>query len=120
MKSTAIVVAAVLSVCSTNNNVAAFAPNPIGALSRGRTITSIRFNIITPPDDCEVDGDCEESVFDRKRRERQDAETNLRDKYVASGLNLSDIDEMETAEAYNPAGGGIVPGVQLSALMEDD
>jgi hypothetical protein len=124
MKSAAIVVAAILSVCSTSNNVAAFTPNPIGAPPIGRTIisTQIRYNIITPPDDenCEVDGDCEESVFARKKRERQDAESNLREKYVESGLNLSDIDRMETAEAFNPTGGGIIPGVSLSALMEDD
>jgi hypothetical protein len=124
MKSAAIIVAAVLSVWSTNNNVAAFAPNPIGALSSGRTFTStrLRYNIITPPDDenCELVGDCEESVFARKKRERQDADSNLRAKYVESGLNLSDIDRMETAEMYNPTGMGIIPGVQLSALMEDD
>ena len=86
--------------------------------------TRLRFDIIAPPDEdnCELDGsDCEESVFARKKRERQAGETKLREKYTEAGLKLSDIDRMETPDMYNAGGmNGIIPGVQLSTLMEDD
>ena len=61
------------------------------------------------------------SVFARKKRERQEGETKLREKYTEAGLKLSDIDRMETPDMYNAGGmNGIIPGVQLSTLMEDD
>ena len=124
MKSAATLVAAVvLTITGTNNNVVAFSPNPIPSTT-SRPSTRLRFDIIAPPDEdnCELDGsDCEESVFARKKRERQEGETKLREKYTEAGLKLSDIDRMETPDMYNAGGmNGIIPGVQLSTLREDD
>ena len=65
--------------------------------------------------------DCEESIFDRKKREKKEEQDSLREKFAENGLDLSEIDRAETVDQYqNMAGGGIIPGVQLSALMEDD
>mmetsp|Transcript_15896 Transcript_15896/g.23247 ORF Transcript_15896/g.23247 Transcript_15896/m.23247 type:complete len:120 (-) Transcript_15896:155-514(-) len=86
--------------------------------------TNLGAVIFAPPDDdnCELEGsDCEESVFARKKREKGESETKLREAYVANGLKLSDIDRVETVDQYqNAVSGGIIPGVQLTALMEDD
>lgn len=86
--------------------------------------TSLKYGIVEPPpdDDCEVDGDCEESVFDRKKREKKEADGIFRQKYATDhGLQLTEVDMMETIDQYsNPTGGNLIPGVSLSALMEDD
>lgn len=98
-------------------------------------VTQLYYNIITPPDDdnCEVDNsNCEESVFDRKKREKLEKDQARRALYAKEGLNLdeiekkktsqlSEIDQMATPDQFdNAAGGGIIPGMNLSALMEDD
>lgn len=84
----------------------------------------LQYNIISPPDDdnCELDNsNCEESYFARKRQERNEKEAQLREAYVANGLDLSVIDMAESVDQYrNAAGGGIIPGLQLLALMLDD
>jgi len=38
------------------------------------------------------------------------------------GIHLTDADFVESIDQHhnNPTGGGIIPGVSLSALMEDD
>jgi len=96
------------------------------------TSTQLYYNIITPPDDdnCEVDStNCEESVFDRKKREKLEKDQGRRELYAKKGVNideidavtLSAIDQMSTPDQFdNAAGGGIIPGMQMSALMEDD
>ena len=99
------------------------------------TPTQLYYNIITPPDDdnCEVDNsNCEESVFDRKKREKLEKDQERRALYAKEGLDLdeiekkktsqlSEIDQMATPDQFdNAAGGGIIPGMNLSALMEDD
>lgn len=98
-------------------------------------VTQLYYNIITPPDDdnCEVDNsNCEESVFDRKKREKLEKDQERRALYAKEGLDLdeiekkktsqlSEIDQMATPDQFdNAAGGGIIPGMNLSALMEDD
>ena len=98
-------------------------------------VTQLHYNIITPPDDdnCEVDNsNCEESVFDRKKREKLEKDQERRALYAKEGLDLdeiekgntsqlSEIDQMATPDQFdNAAGGGIIPGMNLSALMEDD
>ena len=96
-----------------------------------RTTSQLYYNIITPPDDdnCDVDGsDCEESVFDRKKREQREKDQGRRELYAKKGLDLDEmtktlsaIDQMATPDQFdNAAGGGIIPGMQMSALMEDD
>eukprot|EP00555_Chaetoceros_dichaeta_P005816 CAMPEP_0198263988 /NCGR_PEP_ID=MMETSP1447-20131203/14294_1 /TAXON_ID=420782 /ORGANISM="Chaetoceros dichaeta, Strain CCMP1751" /LENGTH=99 /DNA_ID=CAMNT_0043952779 /DNA_START=287 /DNA_END=586 /DNA_ORIENTATION=+ len=86
--------------------------------------TQLFYNIITPPDDenCEVDSsNCEESVFDRKRREKKEEDVGRRELYAKEGLDLTAIDQMASPDQFdNAAGGGIIPGMQMSALMEDD
>eukprot|EP00588_Corethron_pennatum_P013778 CAMPEP_0194271428 /NCGR_PEP_ID=MMETSP0169-20130528/5197_1 /TAXON_ID=218684 /ORGANISM="Corethron pennatum, Strain L29A3" /LENGTH=99 /DNA_ID=CAMNT_0039013759 /DNA_START=218 /DNA_END=517 /DNA_ORIENTATION=+ len=82
------------------------------------------YNVIAPPDDedCAIDGaDCEESVFDRKRREKKEEDVERRELYAKEGLDLTEIDQMASPDQFaNAAGGGIIPGMQMSALMEDD
>lgn len=78
-----------------------------------------------PPtdDNCEIDGsDCEESVFARKRREKADARAATVERYQSQGMNLREIDLMESVDQYQNAmvGGSLIPGVHLTALMEDD
>ena len=75
-----------------------------------------------PEDNCEVDGDCEESVFERKRRERNEADNSIKDRYAQQGIKLSDADLHESIDQYANAqtGGGLIPGVMLSSLCCDD
>eukprot|EP00592_Proboscia_alata_P011237 CAMPEP_0194367480 /NCGR_PEP_ID=MMETSP0174-20130528/15572_1 /TAXON_ID=216777 /ORGANISM="Proboscia alata, Strain PI-D3" /LENGTH=103 /DNA_ID=CAMNT_0039143261 /DNA_START=187 /DNA_END=498 /DNA_ORIENTATION=- len=89
--------------------------------------TQLFFNIIAPPDDenCELESsNCEESVFDRKKREKKEKDAGRQELYaedVKAGLDLSSIDQIGSADQFdNAAGGGIIPGMQLTALMEDD
>lgn len=76
-----------------------------------------------PPDDnCEIDGDCEESVFDRKRREKADANAATIGRYQQQGIALTEMDLMDSIDQYQnaPTGGNLIPGISLSALCEDD
>jgi hypothetical protein len=96
----------------------------VGLLPSGGTGTALRSIIIEPPpgDDCQVDGDCEESIFERKRREKAEAENATRERYQKRGIELTDVDLMESPDQYRNAqlGGGLISGVNLSALCEDD
>ena len=98
----------------------AFAPQP----SIPTTSTVLNFNIVMPPDEdnCELDNsNCEESVFARKRREKQEENEKLHESYKRGGMTLRDIDVAETVDQYdNAAGGNLIPGINLSALCEDD
>jgi len=81
--------------------------------------------IFEPPSDenCELDGsDCEESVFDRKRREKADAHAATIGRYQQQGIMLTEMDLMESVDQYQnaPTGGNLIPGVHLSSLCEDD
>ena len=79
---------------------------------------------MTPPDDedCAIDSsNCEESVFESKRREKKESDVELRELYAKEGLSLSAIDQATSHDQFdNAAGRGIIPGMQMSALMEDD
>ena len=80
--------------------------------------------IFEPPveDNCELDGsDCEESVFEQKRRERLEANNALVDRARMQGIELNEVDFQESVDQYqnNPVGGGLIPGLSLSALCED-
>ena len=98
----------------------AFAPQP----SIPTTSTVLNFNIVMPPDEdnWELDNsNCEESVFARKRREKQEENEKLHESYKRGGMTLRDIDVVETVDQYdNAAGGNLIPGINLSALCEDD
>lgn len=89
-----------------------------------RVATALHFNVIMPPDDdnCEIDNsNCEESVFARKRAEKKEENEKLRESYIRGGMTVRDIDLVETVDQFsNAAGGGIIPGMQLTALCEDD
>lgn len=127
MKTIATAAALVLSslcISTPTPGVSAFSPAvPINSSPKASQ-THLKYTVVGPPpdEDCDIDGsDCEESIFDRKRREKAEAETAIREKYVEGGLDLNEIDMMETPDMYsNPTGGGLIPGVHLSALMEDD
>mmetsp|Transcript_34804 Transcript_34804/g.41607 ORF Transcript_34804/g.41607 Transcript_34804/m.41607 type:complete len:133 (-) Transcript_34804:292-690(-) len=126
--------ATVLLSSSLGQQVSAFSPNtsnphrtmmPTTTTKTTSTrTTQLFYNIITPPDDenCEVDSsNCEESVFDRKRREKKEEDVGRRELYAKEGLDLTAIDQMASPDQFdNAAGGGIIPGMQMSALMEDD
>ncbi|KAL3801327.1 hypothetical protein ACHAW5_002242 [Stephanodiscus triporus] len=111
-------------------NSIAFSPTPAKAAAsqvghRQPGITALRSIVIEPPpgDDCAVDGDCEESIFDRKRREKAEAENAMRERYRNErGIELTDVDLMESPDQYRNAqlGGGLISGVNLSSLCEDD
>jgi len=94
------------------------------SVTHPRTTTFLRAMTFEPPadDDCTLDGsDCEESIFDRKRREKKESDVELRELYAKEGLDLTAIDRMASPDQFdNAAGGGIIPGMQMSALMEDD
>lgn len=100
--------------------------SPIAAVrTHASTTTSLRSITFDPPDDdnCEVDGtDCEESVFDQKRREQREHDDDVKQRYRAQGIELSDVDLYESVDQYQnvQTGGGLIPGMTLSALMEDD
>ena len=90
-----------------------------------KTSTSLNSIIFEPPveDNCELDGsDCEESVFEQKRRERLEANNALVDRARMQGIELNEVDFQESVDQYqnNPVGGGLIPGLSLSALCEDD
>lgn len=86
--------------------------------------TSLYSIIFEPPadDNCEIDGDCEESVFERKRREKADANAATIGRYQQQGIALTEMDLMESIDQYQnaPTGGNLIPGIHLSALCEDD
>ena len=92
----------------------------------GRSKTALRSVVFEPPpeDNCELDGtNCEESIFDRKRREKAEADDAIKERYMNErGIELSDIDLMESMDQYQnaPTGGNLIAGVSLSALCEDD
>lgn len=103
------------------NNTIAFCPSV-----RPDIATALRSIIIEPPadDDCQIDAaNCEESIFDRKRREKAEAENALKQRYRNEhGVELSDVDFMDSPDQYRNSqlGGSLVLGVNLSALCEDD
>ena len=93
--------------------------------SSGSSPTSLYSITFEPPpeDNCEVDGtNCEESVFERKRRERTEADNAIKDRYAQQGIQLSDVDLYESVDQYQnaPTGGNLIPGVMLTSLCEDD
>lgn len=94
--------------------------------SASATPTALHSMIFEPPpaDNCELDGsDCEESVFDRKRRERNQADDAIVERYRNEhGVELRAVDLMESIDQYQnaPTGGNIMAGISLSALCEDD
>ena len=91
-----------------------------------KTSTSLNMSIIFEPpveDNCELDrSNCEELVFEQKRRERLEANNALVDRARMQGIELNEIDFQESVDQYqnNPVGGGLIPGLSLSALCEDD
>ena len=113
------------SIAFSSSRAASSSSHAVGLLPSGGTGTALRSIIIEPPpgDDCNVDGsDCEESIFDRKRREKAEAENATRERYQKRGIELTDVDLMESPDQYRNAqlGGGRISGVNLSALCEDD
>jgi len=87
--------------------------------------TTLHALTFEPPEEenCELDGsDCEESIFAQKRRERMEAAQATKDRYRAMGVTLSDADFATSIDQYqnNPTGGGLISGISLTALMEDD
>jgi len=90
-----------------------------------KTSTSLNSIIFEPPveDNCELDrSNCEELVFEQKRRERLEANNALVDRARMQGIELNEVDFQESVDQYqnNPVGGGLIPGLSLSALCEDD
>ena len=101
-------------------------PTMDATINNSRSKTALRSVVFEPPpeDNCELDGtNCEESIFDRKRREKAEADDAIKERYMNErGIELSDIDLMESMDQYQnaPTGGNLIAGVSLSALCEDD
>lgn len=123
--------AAVLLSLSLRQQVSAFSPNTsnlhrtmMTTKTTSTRTTQLFYTIMTPPDDedCAIDSsNCEESVFESKRREKKESDVELRELYAKEGLSLSAIDQATSHDQFdNAAGRGIIPGMQMSALMEDD
>jgi hypothetical protein len=113
-----LLITSIVAVSSTTAFVTTTAPTTIST-------TSLHAIIFGPPseENCEVDGsDCEESIFARKRREKVEAHQATKDRYRAMGVTLSDVDFAESVDQYqnNPTGGGLISGISLTALCEDD
>eukprot|EP00580_Thalassiosira_gravida_P000013 CAMPEP_0201608814 /NCGR_PEP_ID=MMETSP0492-20130828/9037_1 /ASSEMBLY_ACC=CAM_ASM_000837 /TAXON_ID=420259 /ORGANISM="Thalassiosira gravida, Strain GMp14c1" /LENGTH=113 /DNA_ID=CAMNT_0048073803 /DNA_START=69 /DNA_END=409 /DNA_ORIENTATION=+ len=106
--STAVVIVSLLLSSSTT---IAFSPSATTA----RRPTSLHSIVFEPPveENCEIDG----SVG-----EKNDADDAIKDRYRLQGIELSSVDLMDSMDQYNnaPTGGGIIPGMNLSALCEDD
>ena len=114
-----LLIASIIAVSTT-----AFVPaSPV--ISTISSSTSLRSIIFEPPpeDNCELDGtECEDSVFAQKRQERQDQMQATKDRYRLQGVALSDADFVDSVDQYqnNPTGGGLIAGIQLTSLCEDD
>ena len=113
------IIASIAALSSTTTAFVTTAPRAISSIST----TSLKALTFEPPpeDNCELDGsDCEESVFAQKRREKMEARDATKDRYM--GVELSDADFATSVDQYqnNPTGGGLIPGISLSALCEDD
>ncbi|KAL7441004.1 hypothetical protein ACHAXM_007701 [Skeletonema potamos] len=112
-----LLIASIVALSSTTAFVTTTAPSI--------STTSLHAIMFEPPqeDNCEVDGsDCEDSIFARKRREKMEAHQATKDRYRAMGVTLSDVDFVDSVDQYqnNPTGGGLIAGISLSALCEDD
>ena len=92
--------------------VSGFAPT----LKKTRA-TNLSYNIVMPPED---DTENEESVFERKRKEKADEDAHFRERCDAEGINLSEIDRAVTPDMHNNPMGSLMPGVHLTALCGDD
>mmetsp|Transcript_9711 Transcript_9711/g.14693 ORF Transcript_9711/g.14693 Transcript_9711/m.14693 type:complete len:124 (-) Transcript_9711:200-571(-) len=111
----------IVSLLLSSSTTTAFSPSATAA----RRATSLHSIVFEPPaeENCEVDSsNCEESIFDRKRREKGEAEDAIKDRYRMQGIELTSVDLMDSMDQYQnaPTGGGIIPGMNLSALCEDD
>ena len=116
-----LIIASFAALSSTTTAFVTTAPRVISSISS----TSRKALTFEPPpeDNCELDGsDCEESVFAQKRREKMEARDATKDRYRAMGVELSDADFGTSVDQYqnSPTGGGLIPGISLSALCEDD
>mmetsp|Transcript_20442 Transcript_20442/g.33651 ORF Transcript_20442/g.33651 Transcript_20442/m.33651 type:complete len:119 (+) Transcript_20442:66-422(+) len=113
-----LIIASIAALSSTTAFVTT-APPAISSISSLKALT-----FEPPPEDnCELDGSgCEDSVFAQKRREKMEARDATKDRYRAMGVALSDADFATSVDQYqnNPTGGGLIPGISLSALCEDD
>lgn len=101
----------VASIAALFAATTAFAPTAPTTISSISTTTSLRSIIFEPPpeDNCELDGsDCEDSVFARKRQERNENQQATKDRYRAMGVALSEADFVQSVDQYqnNPTGGG--------------
>ena len=92
--------------------VSGFAPT----LKKTRA-TNLSYNIVMPPED---DTENEESVFERKRKEKADEDAHFRERCDAEGIALSEIDRAVTPHMHNNPMGSLMPGVHLTALCGDD
>jgi hypothetical protein len=122
---------AFLSISIVTTSVACFSPtssNPSVVFQQRihnvKTSTSRYAITFEPPadDNCEIDGDCEESIWARKKKEKAEANAATMEKYQQRGIQLTEVDLMESVDQYqnSPVGGNLIAGVSLSALCEDD
>ena len=104
----------------------AFSPNiNIHKTFAKNSPTSLNSIVFEPPpeDNCELDGsNCEESVFEQKRREKAEAREALNERARLQGIQLSEVDFQSSVDQYQnaPTGGSLIPGMTLTSMCEDD
>ena len=106
-------ISTVLLVLALYLRVSAFVP----AVKKLRA-TNLNYNIVMPPQDDETEN--EESFFARKKKEKAEEESLFRERCEGEGLNLSEIDRVETVDMYNNPMGSLIPGVHLTSMCGDD
>ena len=55
-----------------------------------------------------------------QREEKRAEEAAFRERAAAEGINLTEIDRVETVDMYNNPMGSLIPGVHLTSMCEDD
>lgn len=106
-------ISTILLVLALYLRVSAFVP----AVKKARA-THLNYNIVMPPQDDETEN--EESFFARKKKEKAEEESLFRERCEGEGLNLSEIDRVETVDMYNNPMGSLIPGVHLTSMCGDD
>eukprot|EP00571_Detonula_confervacea_P015176 CAMPEP_0172297248 /NCGR_PEP_ID=MMETSP1058-20130122/344_1 /TAXON_ID=83371 /ORGANISM="Detonula confervacea, Strain CCMP 353" /LENGTH=132 /DNA_ID=CAMNT_0013006377 /DNA_START=69 /DNA_END=467 /DNA_ORIENTATION=+ len=116
-----------VGLLASSSSTEAFSPI-IAAAHTTRCSSNTALSSITfeppPEENCELDSsDCEESIFDRKKRERGEADQSIKDRYrTEHGIELNDADLVETVDQYQNVqlGGGLIPGMTLTSMCGDD
>lgn len=89
----------------------------VSAATMARGTTALKYTIVEPEDDGSAD-DNEPNLLQQKKQEMMDAKRKL---YCENGITMvSGIDDQISVDSFSNPAGGIIPGMQLTALCGDD